>query len=115
MGPVYAKYQLASKLRVCSRGFFPVLFNFRPKSSELWIQDVVALSGVTEGRVDGVEFLAEILKDGAKNNSASSISIPKHVVLRDKCKLQFTNGLTQRLTQTQILKDQSKLKTRKFR
>ena len=85
---VFAKYQLADRLKVCSKDLFPILFNFRPSSSELWLQDVVALSGVTKGRVDGVDILANILKDGVENHSANSISIPKNVVVQDKGKIE---------------------------
>ena len=57
----------------------------------------MALSGRTEGRVDGVEFLANILKDGSENYSASSISIPKQAVLQDKCKFNTLNSVMKHL------------------
>ena len=86
MPSIYAKRQLAEKLGVCSKGHFPILFNYRPPSSDHWLLKAVAISGRAEGRIDGVDFLVSLLKDGIENHSASSISIPKWAVVQDESK-----------------------------
>ena len=86
VGSTFAKFQLAQQLKICSHNLHPILFTARLSSSELWLQNVVALSGRAEGRLDGVELLTSILEDAAIY-STSSISIPKQAVVKDKCKL----------------------------
>jgi hypothetical protein len=80
VGFVYAKYQLAEKLKVCCQDLLPILFNFRPSSSELWLQDILTVSGRAE---DGVEILVSVLTDGVANHSANSVAIPKQAVAKD--------------------------------
>jgi hypothetical protein len=72
-------------LKICSHNLLPILFSARLSSSELWLQDVVALNGRAEGRVDGVEILKTILED-APDSFSTSISIPKQAVVKDKRK-----------------------------
>ena len=84
----YARFQLANKLEVCSKGIHPQLFNFRPDTTEHWVEDFVAVNGHGDNRIDAVQILYQILIDGLKNHSVSSVLIPKEVVIRNKSKLQ---------------------------
>ena len=80
----YAKYQLASKLSVCSKDCHPLLFNFRPDTSQLWVQDLTAVSGRGDGRLDAVDLLSKILNDGINNHAVSSLQIPKEAFIKDQ-------------------------------
>ena len=80
----YAKYKLASKLSVCSKDCHPLLFNFRPDSSQQWVQDLTAVSGRGDGRVDAVDLLSKILNDGVNNHAVSSLQIPKEAFIKDQ-------------------------------
>ena len=50
------------------------------------MNDILAVSGKGESKMDGVVFLSSVLKDGVDNHSAHSIKIPKQAVVKDKCK-----------------------------
>ena len=64
-------------MKICSKGFYPILFNVRGNSESKWLENVAVLSGRKDtGRIDGVEHIVTILLD-AVNFDEKVIKIPK--------------------------------------
>ena len=68
---LYARYQLAESLGICVKGLIPILFHVRTRSScdISWLENLAVINGRAENRVDGTKnridgtnFLADILK-----------------------------------------------------
>ena len=54
-----------------------------------WLREVAVISGRSdEGRVDGVELLASVIKDGVKNFQNHSLIIPKYASIKDECEFE---------------------------
>ena len=74
----------------------PILFNFKPSSKDKWVCSLVGVSGRLKGRsndrIDGVDLLVSILKDG-KNHNEDEVKIPKKVVIRYSGMLHAFNCL----------------------
>ena len=73
----YGRHQLCEKMKICSKGFYPILFNLHRNPESEWLEDVAVLSGRKEaGRIDGVEQMVTILLD-AISFDETVIKIPK--------------------------------------
>ena len=79
---IYSKFKLAERMKVCCQGTFPVVFHVRQKSHD-WLQEVAAKSSK---QLDGAELLANILEDGIKNHSATSLLLRKYAEIIDASK-----------------------------
>ena len=91
MPSLYARHQMAEQLKLCVKGLNPVLFNTRQftVSDKAWLENHAAISGdysTNANRVDGVKFLADILRDGKRNFNENKLVLPKQAVIQDQGK-----------------------------
>jgi hypothetical protein len=81
----FGRHQLCEKMKICSKGFYPVLFNFHLQPSNMWLEEVAVVSGRKEkGRIDGVDLLVSILEDADDQFSEKTIKIPKHAAIKNE-------------------------------
>ena len=82
--PLYAKWQLAMKMRVVVPGFFPILFDFRGKPGQESdkVRSLAAINSSKPGGLDGTALLLRILEDGRLNQDCC-LEIPKFLKIVD--------------------------------